>query len=105
MEVGGSIKTVRGVYARFFEIGRRGNVRGHIKAQQVIIGRGAYAEDIYGEQVVLRRGGQAQNVYGKEVIIESNCRISGEVQYTDELRINDHVSLGKTPQKVDKLPF
>jgi len=92
---------VEGVTARCVEIGRRGKVRGSIKADRVVIGRDAHAEDIYGKQVLLRRGAQAENVYGENITIESNCHICGEVQYTGELRMNEHVTLAKEPQKVD----
>ena len=62
-------------------------------------------EDVYGKKVLLRRGAHAENVYGEDITIESNCHISGEVQYTGELRMNEHVSLAKEPHKVDTLPF
>ena len=104
IEVGGSIISVEGVTARCVEIGRRGKVRGPIKADRVVIGRDAHAEDIYGKQVLLRRGAQAENVYGENITIESGCHICGEVQYTRELRMDEHVSLAKEPQKVDTLP-
>ncbi len=97
MEVGGAIITVEGVTAHFVKIGRRGKVRGPIKADQVIIGRDAYAEDGYEKKILLRSGAHAENVYGETIIIESYCHISGEVQYTGELRMNEHVSLVKAP--------
>ena len=103
-EVGGSITTVDGVTARFIEIGKRGEVRGPIKADQVIIGREAHAENIYGKKIFLRSGAHAENVYGENITSESNCQISGEVQYTIELRMSEHASLAKAPQKVAKLP-
>ena len=105
MEVGGSIVTVEGVTAQSVEIGRRGKVLGPIKADQVVINRDAHAEDIYGKKILLRNGAHAGNVYGENITIESNCHVSGEVHYTGELRISDHVSLDKEPQKVDTLPF
>jgi cytoskeletal protein CcmA (bactofilin family) len=105
VEVGGAIITAEGVTAHLVEIGRRGKVRGPIKADQVIIGRDAHAENIYGKKIQLRSGAHAENVYGENITIESNCHISGEVQYTGELRMNENVSLGKTPQRVDRLPF
>ena len=76
-----------------------------MKADQVIIGQEAHAENIYGKKIFLRSGAHAENIYGENITIESNCQISGEVQYTNELRMNEHVSLVKAPQKVDKLPF
>jgi len=44
-------------------------------------------------------------VYGESVTIESHCRINGEVRYTGDLRIGDHVSLAKEPKKTDSLPI
>jgi len=105
IEVGGSITTVEGAVAHFVEIGRRGKVRGPIKADRVVIGRDAHAEDINGKKVLLRSGVHAENVYGENITIESNCHISGEVRYTGELKINENVSLAKPPRKVDTLPF
>jgi len=96
---------VEGVTAQFVEIGRRGKVLGPIRANQVIIGRDAHAEEIYGKKILLRTGAHAENVYGENITIESHCHIIGEVQYTGELRINSHVSLAKEPEKVDKLPL
>ncbi len=105
VEVGGSIDTVEGVTAGFVEIGKRGKIRGPVRADQVVISRDAHAEDIYGKKVLLGKGVHAENIYGENIVIESHCHISGEVQYTGELRMNEHVSLAKKPQKVDKLPF
>jgi predicted acyltransferase (DUF342 family) len=105
IEVGGSIITVEGATARFVEIGRGGEVRGPIKANQVIIGKEARVGNIYGGKVLLRSGAQAENIYGESITIESHCQISGEVKYTNELRMGEHVSLAKSPEKLDKLPF
>jgi cytoskeletal protein CcmA (bactofilin family) len=105
IEVGGSIITVEGTTASFIEIGRRGEVRGPIKADQVIIDKEAHVENIYGGKVLLRSGAYAENIYGESIIIESDCQISGEVQYTNELRMGEHVSLAKSPKKVDTLPL
>jgi UDP-3-O-[3-hydroxymyristoyl] glucosamine N-acyltransferase len=38
------------------------------------------------------------------VEIESDCSIDGEVKYTNEIRMGDHVSLAKQPEKVASLP-
>jgi len=105
VEVGGSITTEEGVTARLVEIGRNGDVHGPLKADQVIIGKGASAETVYGKNVLLRSGAQAERVYGENITIEHNCRISGEIQYTSELSIAESVWIAKPPQKVDKLPF
>jgi predicted acyltransferase (DUF342 family) len=104
VEVGGSINTVEGVSGRVVEIGRRGEVRGPMRADQIIIGKEARAGSIYGREVLMESGAQAENVYGESVTIESHCQIRGEVQYTNELRVGDNVSLAKTPTRVDKLP-
>jgi cytoskeletal protein CcmA (bactofilin family) len=105
VEVGGSINTDEGVSASFVEIGRRGEVHGPIKADEVIIGRDAHVQSIYGRRIYLRSGAHADKVYGENITIESHCDISGEVRYTNELRISNNVSMSKPPQKVDKISF
>jgi predicted acyltransferase (DUF342 family) len=104
IEVGGAITTVEGTTARLVEIGRKGEVRGSLRAEDVVIGEEAHVESIYGKRILLRSGTYAENVYGENITIESHCRISGEVQFTDKLRLGEHVSLAKSPQKVDSLP-
>jgi predicted acyltransferase (DUF342 family) len=61
-------------------------------------------EDLFGKHIILRSGASAGNVYGENLLIESNCHISGEVQYTNDLRQGDQVSYAQTPRKVDSLP-
>jgi predicted acyltransferase (DUF342 family) len=92
------------VTARVVEIGRRGEVHGPIHADVVVINRDARAENVYGKEILLRTGASANNIYGQRITIESHCDVYGEVQYTDELRLGEKVSLAKQPQKVDKLP-
>jgi len=105
VEVGGSITTSGGVTARTVEIGRRGEVHGPIKADKVFIERDAHAENVYGKEILLRTGASANDIFGQRVTIESYCHVTGEVQYTEELRVGEKVSLSKQPQKVEKLPF
>jgi hypothetical protein len=69
------------------------------------MGRDSHTGGNFGIQVVARSGSHAENFYGENITIESNCQISGALQYTGGLRMNEHVSLVKTPQKVDTLPF
>jgi cytoskeletal protein CcmA (bactofilin family) len=104
VEVGGSINTGGGVTARSIEIGNRATAHGPIRADEIDVGRGAEVEDLYGKHIVLRSGATAGNVFGENVVIESNCRINGEVQYTDNLRQGEHVYYSQTPRKVDALP-
>ena len=85
MEVGGSINTGEGVTARSVEIGSRGKVHGPIRADEIVVGKGAEVEDLYGKHVLLRTGASAENVYGEDVTVESYCNIRGEVQYTDRV--------------------
>jgi len=66
---------------------------------KVIIGKETRVEDIYGKEILLRHEARARNVYGETIRIESGCRIDGEVKYTRELRIDEHVRLEKFPKK------
>jgi len=105
VEVGGSITTMEGVIARFVEIGKRGKVRGLIRAERVVIGKEASVENIYGKEVYLKNGAIAKSIYGEHVKIEPHCHILGELHYTNELKIGENVTLAKEPQKVNKIPF
>jgi cytoskeletal protein CcmA (bactofilin family) len=75
-----------------------------VKGDKVVISANARAEDVCGRKILLERGAEANNVYGESITIESHCRINGEVRYTGDLRLEDHVSLAKEPRKVDSLP-
>jgi len=102
--VGGSIETVDGTYASFVEIGRRGEVRGLIKADEVEISERARVEDIYANRIVLEEEVRARNLYGARIRLEEGCHIYGKVQYTESLETEHGVTFAETPQKVSKLP-
>lgn len=104
VEVGGAIKTLEGTTARYIEIGKRGEVQGIIRADHVHVGRYARVGDIFGRKIILGSGAQADNIYGENVVIESDCQISGDIQYINELKMGENVSLSKQPQKVSTLP-
>jgi predicted acyltransferase (DUF342 family) len=76
-----------------------------LRAEEVIVGRDAHVENIHGKRVVLESGARAENVYGEIITIESHCHVSGEVQYTNELRLEERALLAKEPRKVDRLPI
>jgi len=104
VEVGGSIITVVGVSASSVEIGRRGEVVGPVRADEVFVGERARVEDIYAKTITLDRKAHARNLYGGTIRIESDCGLSGEVQYTESLRSERNVSFARAPVKVEKLP-
>ena len=51
----------------------------------------------------MKRGSSARNLYGKRIYIDDECRIYGEIKYTEELVIGEDVTLAKSPEKVDSL--
>jgi cytoskeletal protein CcmA (bactofilin family) len=104
IEVGGSITSDVGVNAATIEIGRRGEVVGPIRADEVIIGDRARVEDVHARSILMEERASARNLYGETIRIEEHCQISGEVQYTRDLRAEENVEFAKPPQKVDKLP-
>jgi len=104
VEVGGSLDAQEGTTAAFVEIGNRGEIRGPVRADEIVIGKDAHVDDVHGRRVVLRTGAQASNVYGEDITIESHCDVSGEVQYTNELRMGSDIRVARQPQKVAKLP-
>ncbi|MDH5447755.1 MAG: hypothetical protein OEY24_01215 [Candidatus Bathyarchaeota archaeon] len=101
--VGGSIETVEGVSASYVRIGRRGKVRGPMKADEAVVSRRAQVEDVYAKIITLERDAKARNLYGERIRLESGCNVYGEVQYTESLETERGVTFAKTPQKVDKL--
>jgi cytoskeletal protein CcmA (bactofilin family) len=86
------------------EIGRRGEVRGLIKADEVVIGERARVEDIYANRIVLEEEARARNMYGARIRLESDCHVYGEAQYTESLETEHGVTFARSPQKVSKLP-
>jgi len=88
------------VHASYVEIGRRGRVKGLIKAEEVVVGRGAEVEDIDAKRIVLERDVRAGSLRGETIRLEPGCRVSGEVHYTRELDAARDVSFAKNPEKV-----
>jgi len=104
IEVGGSIKTEKGVKANTIEIGDRGRVRGSLVADAIRIGERADVEELYGKNIVLEESCRAKLVHGVDLRIESRCRIEGAVLYTGSMNADDDVSFSVEPKKVESLP-
>lgn len=102
--VGGSIETSEGVQASYVSIGRRGKVEGPIKADEVLIKKGATVEDVYAQMITLERKAEAKNLYGERIRLESGCQITGDVKYTEKLEVASGVAFARDPQKVTQLP-
>jgi cytoskeletal protein CcmA (bactofilin family) len=103
-KVEGSITTILGVAAGSLEIGRRSEVKGPIRANEVIIGDTASVEDIHARSIFVGERARARNLYGERITIESGSHISGEVHYTESLQAERNVFFARTPYKVSKLP-
>jgi hypothetical protein len=52
----------------------------------------------------MERDAEARNLYGETIRLESDCRVHGEVKYTESLETERGVTIAKPPQKVSKLP-
>jgi hypothetical protein len=46
----------------------------------------------------------ARNVYAREVRLGPNCRVSGDLVYTEKFESSEGVRLGSEPKKAEKLP-
>jgi cytoskeletal protein CcmA (bactofilin family) len=99
-----TLRTRKGAKAEEIGIGRRGEAEGPLIANKILIRERARVEDVYGGTVVLRRGSRANNVYAERLTIENDCRITGEVKYTDTLRADRDARLSMDPEKTEKLP-
>jgi cytoskeletal protein CcmA (bactofilin family) len=83
-----TLRTRKGAKAEEIEIGRRGEAEGPLIANRILIRERARVEELYGGTVTLRKGSRADNVYAENLTIENDCRINGDVKYTntDSLR-------------------
>jgi len=61
-------------------------------------------EDVYADTVEMGERVRAGNVYAnKDVRLESRCRISGEVKYSDRIEAESDVEFAKPPMKTDEI--
>lgn len=104
VRVGGRVETQRGTKSKLFEIGRHGKVTGPVVAEQVEVHDHAELEDIYADLLVMGKHSSAHNVYVKRAVLNSGCKISGELVYTQELELGERLGLSYEPKKVEKLP-
>ncbi|MHA1722174.1 MAG: hypothetical protein ACTSXW_03755 [Candidatus Baldrarchaeia archaeon] len=51
----------------------------------------------------MKRGSSTRNLYGKRIYIGDECRIYGEIKYTEELVIGEDATLVRSPEKIDSL--
>ena len=100
-----SIYTLKGAKAARIEIGRHGEARGPLVAEEVVIGDDAEVDDIYGGVVTLRRGSRVGKVYAVDLRVENNVEFRGRVLYSDRLRLDRRVSFFAPPEKAEKLPL
>lgn len=104
VEVGGKVETEKGTKADRFEIGKRGRIRGPLVAERVKIGDKAEADDIYAGELQMGDDASARNIYAKRAILGSDCRVSGELLYVEELRVGEDLRSQSEPKKVERLP-
>ena len=104
VEVGGSLITEKGTKADSITIGDRGRVKGPLIGDTIEIGEKCDVEAIYAKTVTIGERTKAELVQGVDVRIESGCRITGEVRYTESLDADEDVSFEVNPEKVASLP-
>jgi predicted acyltransferase (DUF342 family) len=104
VKVGRSITTDKGVKGDFVSVGRLGRVTGPIVAKEVRIEDDSEVEDVYAEELRIGESSRAKNVYASKVDVGDKCRVSGKLQYTEELRIGRDVQFSSQPEKVSSLP-
>lgn len=104
IEVGGKVETEKGSRSKKFEIGKRGRVIGLIVAEDVKIGAGASAEDIYADRLELGENSSAHNIYANKAYLKQGCRVIGELLYVEMLEMEQDVKTYSEPKKVETLP-
>jgi predicted acyltransferase (DUF342 family) len=104
IKVGRGLLTTRGVKASEVSVGRHGRVTGPIVGRKVRIESDAAVEDVYAEEARVGESSSTLNVYASSVEIGDYCRVSGRLQYTDEIRVGRNVHFSSQPEKVSSLP-
>jgi cytoskeletal protein CcmA (bactofilin family) len=104
VRVGGRVETQRGVKSKLFEIGKHGKVIGPVVAEHVEARDNAELDDVYAGLLVMGRGSSARNVYVKRAVLESECKVSGELIYTEELELGERLRLRSEPKRAEQLP-
>ena len=97
------LRTRLGAKAKRIELGRRGEARGPLIGEVVVVKERCSVEDVWGDEIQLRGRAQARRLYGRKVHVEHGCDVESVV-YTEELRSEPSVRMGTPPQKAEKLP-
>jgi cytoskeletal protein CcmA (bactofilin family) len=120
-EIYGDLKTREGLRAKSVLIGTGTRCAGPIVAETVEVGESgpsvagflwgqrlriqaatSRVEDVHASKVVIGAGSRAGRIFGETIDLKSGCDV-GEVTYTGELRVADHVKIAHPVKKVDKL--
>jgi predicted acyltransferase (DUF342 family) len=104
IKVGRGLLTARGVKASEVSVGRHGRVTGPIVGKKVRVERDSTVEDIYAEEARVGESSSAMNIYASNVEVGDDCRVSGRLQYTNEIRVGRNVQFSSQPEKVSSLP-
>ncbi|RLG46606.1 MAG: hypothetical protein DRN92_04910, partial [Thermoproteota archaeon] len=102
VKAGGYIKTSKGVKAREVRIGRRGEIKGPVVAEEVLIEERARVEDIYADEIVMEERSRARSLHGRRIYLERRCRVLGEVEYVETLEKETDVEVG-LEKKVEEI--
>jgi len=104
IEVGGRIEAIDGTKASRVTIGSKGRISGPVVAKEALLEEEAEAEDIYADYLTMEEKSKARNVYVRKAYIMRDCVITGELQYTEELKTEEKVTFGEKPKKTENLP-
>ena len=100
LRVGGLLATKEGAEADYIEIGRKGRVKGPLRARRVTVGEKARVEDVWAEEITLEEGARARNLYGIRIYVERDCVVLGDVKYVEEFVAEEGARFLKAPEKV-----
>ena len=100
-QVGSTIRTDKGLWARRIEVARRAAVRGRLVAETVEIGRDATVEDVYGASVQVGSGARVGAIHADEVDVGRDAQL-GRVEYVRTLRLGPGATVARTPIQVNE---
>ena len=103
IEVGGKIQAQL-INGKYVKIGRSGEVIGTINSDKIVISDRARVGDLYGGDIRIEEDCRVRNIYGENITIEEGTRVTGEIQYTKEIYLDEGVKVSIEPKKVSSLP-
>jgi len=122
-DISGKLETEKGLKARLVTIRGGTRVEGVLIGERVEVGKTAdlsyegwnanwakwataggmaRVEDVYANEVIIGQMSQVERIFAGKVKLEQ-CSVAWQINYTDELQIDDNASVSEPPRKVETI--